>query len=258
MDCKVMMPAQPNQRALFWRLVRQVQPCWPHLTGLFLLSLLAPPLALLTPLPLKIAFDSVLDTHPLPPFLEAVVPESLTRSDAGLIGLVVGLLIFVALLTQVRDFVSAVLSAYTGEKLLRSFRAQLFHHVQRLSLSYHDTTGTADSLYRIQNDAQAMRSLVIDGFMPSVSAFAMLASMIEGVMVLDCRGKVLQVNPALEQMLMVQGAEARGRAHWEVIRHHELNELVTRVLQTRENCGGEMTATASGRTLITDVSAAAD
>ncbi|TLY40352.1 MAG: PAS domain S-box protein [Nitrospirae bacterium] len=85
---------------------------------------------------------------------------------------------------------------------------------------------------------------------------AMLASMIEGVMVLDCRGKVLQVNPALEQMLMVQGAEARGRAHWEVIRHHELNELVTRVLQTRENCGGEMTATASGRTLRVEASVA--
>src|SRR2546426_10855908 len=101
MDCKVMTPAQPNPRALFWRLVRQVRPCWPHLTGLFLLSLLAPPLALLTPLPLKIAFDSVLDTHPLPSFLKAVVPESMTRSDAGLIGLVVGLLILVALFTQV-------------------------------------------------------------------------------------------------------------------------------------------------------------
>ena len=85
---------------------------------------------------------------------------------------------------------------------------------------------------------------------------AMLASMIEGVMVLDCRGKVLQVNPALEQMLMVQGAEARGRAHWEVVRHHELNELVTRVLETRANCGGEMTAAASGRILRVEASVA--
>ena len=173
-----MMPAQPNQRALFWRLVQQVRPCWPHLTGLFLLSLLAPPLALLTPLPLKIAFDSVLDTHPLPPFLEAVVPESMTRSDAGLIGLVVGLLILVALLTQVRDFVSAALSAYTGEKLLRSFRAQLFHHVQRLSLSYHDTRGTADSTYRIQYDATAIQSIAVEGVVPFFASALTFSAMI--------------------------------------------------------------------------------
>src|SRR3989449_2671557 len=173
-----MTTAQPNPRALFWRLVRQVQPCWPHLTGLFLLSLLAPPLALLTPLPLKIAFDSVLDTHPLPPFLAAVVPESLTRSDAGLIGLAVGLIISVALLTQVRDFVGAVLSDYTGEKLLRSFRAQLFHHVQRLSLSYHDTRGTADSAYRIQYDATAIQNLAVEGVVPFFTSALTFSAMI--------------------------------------------------------------------------------
>src|SRR5438034_1543994 len=118
MDCKVMMPAQPNQRALFWRLVRQVQPCWPHLTGLFLLSLLAPPLALLTPLPLKIAFDSVIDNHPLPRFVAALMPEAVTRSPAGVLALVVGLILTVAVVSQLRDFASGLLSAYTGEKLL--------------------------------------------------------------------------------------------------------------------------------------------
>ena len=127
---------------------------------------------------MKIAFDSVLDTHPLPPFLEAVVPESLTRSDAGLIGLVVGLLILVALLTQVRDFVSAALSAYTGEKLLRSFRAQLFHHVQRLSLSYHDTRGTADSTYRIQYDATAIQSIAVEGVVPFFASALTFSAMI--------------------------------------------------------------------------------
>ena len=39
---------------------------------------------------------------------------------------------------------------------------------------------------------------------------AMLTSMVEGVMVLDCRGRVLQINPALERMFDVTGMEARG------------------------------------------------
>ncbi|HEU0069232.1 MAG TPA: HAMP domain-containing protein, partial [Nitrospiraceae bacterium] len=39
---------------------------------------------------------------------------------------------------------------------------------------------------------------------------AMLTSMVEGVMVLDRRGRVLQINPALERMFDVTRMEARG------------------------------------------------
>jgi len=125
---------------------------------------------------------------------------------------------------------------------------------QRIRTTSHDEVGVLGST--LNQMADQLESKIREVSEDRTQLLAMLASMIEGVMVLDCRGKVLQVNPALEQMLMVQGAEARGRAHWEVIRHHELNELVTRVLQTRENCGGEMTATASGRTLRVEASVA--
>ena len=125
---------------------------------------------------------------------------------------------------------------------------------QRIRTTSRDEVGVLGST--LNQMADQLESKIREVSEDRTQLLAMLASMIEGVMVLDCRGKVLQVNPALEQMLMVQGAEARGRAHWEVIRHHELNELVTRVLQTRENCGGEMTATASGRTLRVEASVA--
>ena len=45
-----------------------------HLAGILALSLLAPPLALLTPLPLRIAVDSVIGSHPLPGVLAAWAP----------------------------------------------------------------------------------------------------------------------------------------------------------------------------------------
>ena len=125
---------------------------------------------------------------------------------------------------------------------------------QRIRTTSRDEVGVLGST--LNQMADQLESKIREVSEDRTQLLAMLASMIEGVMVLDCRGKVLQVNPALEQMLMVQGAEARGRAHWEVIRHHELNELVTRVLETRANCGGEMTATASGRTLRVEASVA--
>ncbi len=173
-----MTTKQPNRPALFWRLAKQVRPCWQHLTGLFLLSLLAPPLALLTPLPLKIVFDNILDSHPLPRFLGAVLPEALIHSQAGKIRLVIGMILLVAILAQVREFGSALLAAFTGEKLLRSFRAQLFRHVQRLSLSYHDTKGTSDSTYRIQYDATAINNIAVDGIVPFFTSALTFTAMI--------------------------------------------------------------------------------
>lgn len=125
---------------------------------------------------------------------------------------------------------------------------------QRIRTTSRDEVGVLGST--LNQMADQLESKIREVSEDRTQLLAMLASMIEGVMVLDCRGKVLQVNPALEQMLMVQGAEARGRAHWEVVRHHELNELVTRVLETRVNCGGEVTATASGRTLRVEASVA--
>src|SRR6058998_3364786 len=58
-----------NNLALVRRLSQQARPYWRHLLGILLLSLLSPPLALLTPLPLKIVLDNIIGTEPLPRFL---------------------------------------------------------------------------------------------------------------------------------------------------------------------------------------------
>ena len=130
------------------------------------------------PLPLKIAVDNIIGPHPLPRFLAAWLPESAQHSDALLLAFTVTLVIAVALLGQLRDFATALLGAYTGEKLLRGFRAQLFHHVQRLSFSYHDSKGTADSTYRIQYDATSIKQIAVDGVVPFITSALTLGSMI--------------------------------------------------------------------------------
>src|SRR2546427_5756606 len=96
-------------QSLHWRLVRQAQPYWLHLTGIFLLSLLSSPFALLGPLPLKIAVDSVLDHRPLPRFLYASLPQGVTQSPTGLLALAVGLLVGVPLLAPLRVLANAPL-----------------------------------------------------------------------------------------------------------------------------------------------------
>ncbi len=86
---------------------------------------------------------------------------------------------------------------------------------------------------------------------------AVLVSMVEGVMVLDCRGIILQVNPALERMFALKPGETKGRPYWEVIWHHELKELTARVLERRTHLGGELTLTPSGHQLRVEASVTA-
>jgi ABC-type multidrug transport system fused ATPase/permease subunit len=61
---------------LYARIIRQARPYWLQLVGVLLLSMLASPISLLVPLPLKIAVDSAIANHPLPPFLAALLPGS--------------------------------------------------------------------------------------------------------------------------------------------------------------------------------------
>jgi len=57
--------------------------------------------------------------------------------------------------------------------------------MQRLSLQYHDSRGTADSLYRIQYDAPAIQNILVDGAIPFVTATITLSTMIVATARLD-------------------------------------------------------------------------
>src|SRR3989454_875142 len=170
--------------ALYRRLLRQARPYWLHLAGLFGIGLLASPLALLDPVPLKIVFDSVLGSHPLPAYVRAVLPSALLGS-AGALLVAIGLLLGVAALTQLQALANRFMQAYVGERLVLGLRTQLVQHAQRLSLSYHDSKGSADSLYRINQDAAVIDKIMVEGIIPFVAAAVTLVMMIVVTLRLD-------------------------------------------------------------------------
>ena len=163
---------------LYRRMLRQARPYTLHFAALFALGLLASPIALLNPVPLKIVVDSVLGARPLPAFLQALLPVAAGRTPATMLAVAIGLLVLVTALGQAQGLASTLLRTYLGERLVLDFRARLVNQVQRLSLSYHDSRGTADSLYRIQQDGPAIQSLMVDGAVPVVSAAITFGTMV--------------------------------------------------------------------------------
>ena len=180
-----MATTRASQQTLSRRLLHQVWPYWPYMVGIFLLDLVATPLALLGPVPLKIAVDTVVGSQPLPPLLRALLPDPETHSKLLLLGVAAGLLVFVAFLTHLQALGSYVLRTHTGEWLTLHFRALLFRHVQRLAFAFHDARGTADTIYRIQYDAPAIQWLTIHGVIPLLSLVITLLSMIYVTACLD-------------------------------------------------------------------------
>src|SRR5579863_5213804 len=85
------MSLRPSaDRNVFGRMVAFARPYWLKIATTFLLSLAAAPLTLMTPLPLKIAVDSIIGSKPLPAFLAA--PLHLVGENAYVALAVVALL----------------------------------------------------------------------------------------------------------------------------------------------------------------------
>lgn len=199
--------------ALFWRLMRLARPYWPHIGILLLLGLLSAPLALLTPLPLKIAVDSAIGSRPLPRFLDVLVPDAVTRSDGTVLVLAVGLAMTVALLTGLLELGRSVLSVYTGEKLILGLRTRLFRHAQRLSLLYHDSRGATDSAYRIQYDAQSIQWIMTDSIPSLATAVVTLVGMVYVTFLIDWQLALvaMTVSPFLFVSAWAYGRRLRPR-----------------------------------------------
>lgn len=182
-----MSSSKLNDFNLFWRVISQTKPFWPYFLAIFLLDLLITPLTLLVPVPLKIAVDSVIGTTPLPKIIIAVLPEFISGSKQSLLIFAVIMQVLIVLLIQSQSLFGYFLRTKAGEGMTLKFRARLFHQAQRLSLIFHDTRGTTDSIYRIQYDAPSIQWLTIYGVMPLLSSFIMLFFMIYVIVLLNWR-----------------------------------------------------------------------
>jgi ATP-binding cassette subfamily B protein len=200
-----------NTLGLYRRLLAQARPYWGHIALMLGVELLATPLALLAPLPLKIVVDNVVGSQPTPRWLRLL--PGIGSSATGFLALSAGLLIGVTLLGLAQRLAGSWLATYVGEQLTLDFRTRLFGHVQRLSLAYHDSRGTSDTTYRIQYDAPAIQWVMVDALIPLVGAVATFVAMI--VVTARISGRLalvaLAVSPILIALARIYSGPLRNR-----------------------------------------------
>jgi ATP-binding cassette subfamily B protein len=189
------------------------------------LWLLSTPLTLLTPVPLQVAVDSVIGKHPLPGYLSWTLPGGLQKSHVAVLILAAVLMVLIVVLTEAVWLAAWLVGEYTGERMTLHFQGYMFAHAQQLSLAYHDKRGTADSTYRIERDAPAIKYLLIDGLIPVTACAVTVGSMLYVIFALDWQLALvaLGISPILFGLVQASRARLRKQAH--EIKGHESSAL---------------------------------
>src|SRR5262249_13822951 len=207
------------------RLLLEARRFWLHIAALLALGLLGTPVTLLGPLPLKLVVDSVLGPHELPAWLAWLLPAGTERSDVMVIAAVAALALLLALAKQVLDLGSTLLRSYTGEQLVLAFRAKLFRHLQRLSLSYHDAAGTATATYRMQYDAPAIQWIMIDALIPLLSSLLTLIAMVVVVARIDWSLALVSMTIVPVLYVLSQFYNRRLKLQWREVKNVESSTM---------------------------------
>jgi ATP-binding cassette subfamily B protein len=123
------------------------------------------------PWPLKVVIDNVLRAQPIR--LGWLAP--LTRHQLLLCSCAVLVLIYllVGTITVANNYVTISI----GQRMVNDLRAQLFDHLQRLSLSFHRRREVGDLMVRIAYDTMSVQTIAMNGLCQILSAAAMLAAM---------------------------------------------------------------------------------
>jgi ATP-binding cassette, subfamily B, bacterial len=209
--------------ALYRRMLAEARPLWPALALLGVIDLLKVPLLLLQPIPLKIIVDNVVGGQPLPELVARLVGGGSASWYAVLL-LAIGLMLAVTLLDKLRGAFGWVLNVRTGESLALRFRTRLFDHLQRLSLSYHDSAGTADSIYRVERDADSIQSISI-GFLPYIVALFTMAGMLVVTIRIDWQLALVALVASPLAIILIATQRRSVRRKWDEIFEHRTRAL---------------------------------
>lgn len=151
--------------------------------GLMILEILV---GLLVPWPMKILVDNVLGGETMPAWLESLINTfSLGGGKVALlVAVCVGGLI-IGLLSELVSLGHTQLQVNIGQRMVLDLQRNLFAHLQKLSLRYHQNTGTGDAIYRLDSDAFCVDSIIMSGFFPLASALLTLTLMFAILLQLD-------------------------------------------------------------------------
>ncbi|MAZ54118.1 MAG: hypothetical protein CMO31_08945 [Trueperaceae bacterium] len=150
------------------RLLRYLTPYRPKLVVVAVFVVLSTLLTLLGP----VLFGRAIDSH--------IIPGDLTGLKKLLLSM---LAVYVG--AGIIGIVQSVLMVGIGQQLVKDVRSELFGHLQKLSLDFHDHHSTGDLMSRVSNDTEAINQTLSNGLIDFTSNILLFGGIMIAMFVLS-------------------------------------------------------------------------
>ncbi len=158
------------RRANFRRIVRLFRPYRVRLSVVLALIVFSSALGAISPLLVKPIFD-----------------DALPNGDTGLLNVLVGAMIAIAIVTGALGVFQTFLSNQVGQRVMHDLRTAVYRHLQRLSLAFFTRTRTGEVQSRLANDIGGVQSVVTSTATSIVSNATTVLASVVAMFVLDWR-----------------------------------------------------------------------
>ena len=154
---------------------------------------------LLDPWPLKIVFDHIFGNKKMPHWLAGLLGSSFGTDKTGILHFAVAAVIVIAFIGAISSYAEKYLTTSVGQWVMHDLRRALYHHIQRLSLAYHDRKSTGDLISTVTADIDAIQDFISQALLGIVVNVLTLVGMLAVMFYIDWRFTLiaLSVTPFL-------------------------------------------------------------
>ena len=176
------------------KLLGLLRPHAPLLAVAFAAMLVQGAADLLEPWPLKVIFDHVLESKPMPAWLAAWVPGG--ADPIAVLNVAALAVMLIAVVGAAGSYTEKYLSSAVAKRVGHELRRMLYHHVQRMSLSFYEQRQTGDMVVRLTSDIDAAEDLISSAALGIVLNGLTLVGMMAVMFYLDWRFSLIGLSVA--------------------------------------------------------------
>jgi ATP-binding cassette subfamily B protein/subfamily B ATP-binding cassette protein MsbA len=169
-------------RRMFWDNLKRIKGSL-LLAAFFMLAGAA--VELLKPWPLKIILDHVIGGRKLPHRLEFV--DQLGGGSTNLLLLCAGAIVAISLVGGMFSYLEVFITKAIGYRMVYTLRREVFAHLQRLSLSFHNRARTGDLLTTFAKDTSTLKDVFAEALLKFADHFLSVIGMMVILWMIDWR-----------------------------------------------------------------------
>jgi subfamily B ATP-binding cassette protein MsbA len=149
---------------------------------------------LLEPWPLKIVFDYVFVTKHMPAWMSGLIGGTFGPDKVSILHFAVLAVILIALTGALSSYFEKYLTTSVGQWVMHDLRTILYHHIQRLSLAYHDHRPTGDLISTVTADIDSIQDFISQALLGIVVNVLTLVGMLLVMFYLNWRFTLIALS----------------------------------------------------------------